>query len=44
MKEVEQEHEKVIEKLREKDIEGAEHMMEEHIRITEKNVLERFKE
>ena len=43
-KEVEQEHEKVIEKLREKDIEGAEHMMEEHIRITEKNVLERFKE
>jgi len=43
MEEVEHEHEKVIEKLRKGDPKGAEHLMEEHIRITVKNVLQWLK-
>jgi DNA-binding GntR family transcriptional regulator len=40
MGEVQQEHQEVIENLRRRDSEGAGRFMEEHIRITEKNVLE----
>jgi len=42
MKEVEQEHERIMEKLRKRDAEGAERLMEAHIRITMKNVLQQL--
>lgn len=42
MEEVEQEHEKITQKLMERDAKGSELLMEEHIRITLKNVLQRF--
>lgn len=44
MAEVEQEHAKLIEKLRERNTKEAEYWMEEHIRITEQNVLRFLKE
>jgi len=44
MKEVKEEHKRIIEKLRKRDSKGVEHLMEEHIRITEKNVLQRFRD
>jgi DNA-binding GntR family transcriptional regulator len=43
MEEVKREHERVIERLKERDTPRAIRMMEEHIRITEQNVLEWFK-
>ena len=43
MEEVKREHERVIERLKERDTPGAIRMMEEHIRITEQNVLQWFK-
>lgn len=42
MEEVEQEHRQISRKLLERDPKGSELLMEEHIRITLRNVLERF--
>lgn len=42
MNEVQIEHEAFLKKIRDKDSEGAVHMMEQHIKITEENVLAQF--
>jgi DNA-binding GntR family transcriptional regulator len=43
MSEVQKEHEDLIRKIGDKDLEGAVQMIEQHIRITEENVLEQLK-